>query len=141
MYIAICESGNYGNTERGGPNSGGSDGGSDRVLSGNKEIIIRRRIVSEAIKRSAESSEGNFTVNLRSEIMDFRVFDSSIILSLRGGTPRPKGDFPESSSQVSLVGIMLVGRLGVTNRLSRALSPVRPQAKGLGFRAILLNYY
>ena len=32
---------------------------------------------------------------------------------LRGGIPRPIGNFPESSSQAILVGIMLVGRSGV----------------------------
>ena len=36
--------------------------------------------------------------------MDFRGFDSSIILILRGGIPRPIGDFPESLSQAMLVG-------------------------------------
>ena len=45
--------------------------------------------------------------------MDFRGFDSNIILSLGGGIPRPTGDFPESLSQAMLVGVMLVGRLGV----------------------------
>ena len=46
-------------------------------------------------------------------MLDFRGFDSSIILSLRGGIPRPIVDFPESLSHAILVGIMLVGRLGV----------------------------
>ena len=32
---------------------------------------------------------------------------------LRGGVPRPIGNFPESLSQAILVGVMLVGRLGV----------------------------
>ena len=43
--------------------------------------------------------------------MDFRGFDSSIILILRGGIPRPLGTLPESLSQAILVGIILVGRL------------------------------
>ena len=43
----------------------------------------------------------------------FRGFDSSIMLILRGGIPRPMGDFPESLSQAMLVEVMLVGRLGV----------------------------
>ena len=34
------------------------------------------------------------TANLRTKIMDFRGFDSSIILILTGGIPRPIGDFP-----------------------------------------------
>ena len=45
--------------------------------------------------------------------MDFSGFDSSIILILRDGIPRPMGDFPESLTQAMLVGVMLVGRLGV----------------------------
>ena len=44
--------------------------------------------------------------------MDFRGFDSSIILILRGGILTPIGDVPESLSQAMLVGTMLVGRLG-----------------------------
>ena len=46
---------------------------------------------------------------------DFRGLDSSIILNLRGGIPRPIEDFPEGLSQAMLVGIMLVGRLGVSS--------------------------
>ena len=53
------------------------------------------------------------TANLRADILDFRGFDSSIILILRGGILMSMGDFPESLSQAILVGIMLVGRLGV----------------------------
>ena len=51
--------------------------------------------------------------NLRTYLMDFRGFDSIIILILRGGILMSIGNFPESSSQAILVGIMLVGRLGV----------------------------
>ena len=53
------------------------------------------------------------TPNLPANIMDFKGFDSSIILILRGGIPRPIGDFPECLSQAMLVGITLVGWLGV----------------------------
>ena len=53
------------------------------------------------------------TANPRTNIIDFRGFDSNIILNLRGELFRPIGDFPESASQAMLVGIMLVGRLGV----------------------------
>ena len=45
--------------------------------------------------------------------MDFRGFDSNMILIERVGIPRPIGDFPESLSQAMLVGVMLVGRLGI----------------------------
>ena len=62
------------------------------------------------------------TPNLPTNIMDFRGFDSSVILILRGGIPRPIGDVPESLSQAILVGIMLVGRLGV---LLSSFPPVR----------------
>ena len=39
--------------------------------------------------------------------MDSGGFDSSIILILRGGIPRPIGDFPERLSQAILVGIYI----------------------------------
>ena len=39
------------------------------------------------------------TANLRTKILDFSGFDSSAILSLRGGIPRPIGNFLESLSQ------------------------------------------
>ena len=48
------------------------------------------------------------TANLPTSIVDLRGFDSSIILIVRGGIPRPMGNFPESLSQA-----ILVGRLGV----------------------------
>ena len=56
--------------------------------------------------------------------MDFRGFDSSTILILRGGISRPKGNFPESLSQAILVGIMLVGRLGVPPHVAVDLQDV-----------------
>ena len=46
-------------------------------------------------------------------IVDFRGFDSSTILALRGGILMSIGDFPEVLSQTMLLGTMLVGRLGV----------------------------
>ena len=51
------------------------------------------------------------TPNLRTNIMDFRRFDSNIILILRGGIPRPIGNFPENLSQGILAGIILAGIL------------------------------
>ena len=39
---------------------------------------------------------GGNTANLRTKSLDFRGFDSSIILMLKGGIPRPIGNFPES---------------------------------------------
>ena len=54
-----------------------------------------------------------FAANLRTKLLEFRGFDSSIILILRGGIPMPIGNVPESLSQAILVGIILVGRLGV----------------------------
>ena len=48
-------------------------------------------------------------ISVLTNIMDFRWFDSSILFTIRGGIPRPKGDFPESLSQAILVEIMLVG--------------------------------
>ena len=53
------------------------------------------------------------TANFRTYIMEFRGFDSSIILILRGGILMSRSDILESLSQAILVGIMLEGRLGV----------------------------
>ena len=47
------------------------------------------------------------------KILGFRGFDSSIILILRGGIPRPEGNFLEILSQQVLVWTILAGRLGV----------------------------
>ena len=47
--------------------------------------------------------------------LDFRRFDSSIMLYLRGEIPRPIGDLPECLSQAMLLEIILVGRLGVVH--------------------------
>ena len=63
------------------------------------------------------------TANPRTNIVDFRGFDSSIILIKRGGILRPIGDFLESSSQAMLVGVMLTGRLGVVLLCSLLLHP------------------
>ena len=53
------------------------------------------------------------TANLPTNIMDFRGFDSSIILIIRAGLLMSIGDLPESLSHAILEGITLVGRLGV----------------------------
>ena len=53
------------------------------------------------------------TANLRTKILDLRGFDSSVILTLRGGILRPTGQFLDNLSQHVLVEIILVGRLGV----------------------------
>ena len=51
--------------------------------------------------------------NLRTRILDFGGFDSSRILSLRGGIPTSMGSFLGILGQRILVGMILVGRLGV----------------------------
>ena len=43
-------------------------------------------------------------------MMDFRGFDSSIILILRGGIPRPMGDFSENLTRTILVGVCNISR-------------------------------
>ena len=57
------------------------------------------------------------TANLRTEILDFRGFDPSRILILRGGTLMSIGNFPESLRRAIFVGIILVGRLGLPEPL------------------------
>ena len=60
------------------------------------------------------------TANLRTKILDFRGFDSSRILILRGGILMSIGDFPEVLSHIILVGMILVGRLGIHTRATAA---------------------
>ena len=50
---------------------------------------------------------------LRTKILDFGGFDSSMTLVLWGGILTPIGDFPESLSQRISVEIISVGILGV----------------------------
>ena len=73
------------------------------------------------------------TANLHTKILDFRGFYSNMILNLRGETPRPIRNFPESLSQRILVGIILVGRLGVRAATSLTLAGARLPAVKLPF--------
>ena len=66
------------------------------------------RIVSTAMMCYATAN-----ICTSTNIMDFRGFDSSRSLIIRGGIIMSIGDLLESLSQAILVGIMLVGRLGV----------------------------
>ena len=53
------------------------------------------------------------TANLRTKILEFSGFDSSINLNSRGGILMSIGNSPEILSQRTLVGVLLEGRLGV----------------------------
>ena len=68
--------------------------------------------------------------NLPTNIVDFRGFDSSIILILRGGLLMSTGDFPESLSQALFVGIMLVGRWGAPSSSSDPVRRAEPCSRG-----------
>ena len=59
------------------------------------------------------------TANLRTKILDFRGFDSSRILISRGAILMSVGNFPESLSHRILAGTILVGRLGVGQRIRK----------------------
>ena len=56
---------------------------------------------------------GRSMADLCTQILDFRGFHSSIII-IRGGILTSTGNFSESLSLRIFVGIILVGRLGVT---------------------------
>ena len=75
--------------------------------------VISLKLSGSCTRRRIKRIGEVMTVNLRTKILDFRGFDSSIISMLRGGILMPTGNFPESLSQAILVGIILVGRLGV----------------------------
>ena len=53
------------------------------------------------------------TASLLTKILAFRGFDSSRILILRDGIPKPIGDFPEGLSQRILAGRFLAARFAV----------------------------
>ena len=63
------------------------------------------------------------TANLRTKNLDFRGFDSSIILILRGGILRSVRIFLESLSQQILAGIISAGRSGVAPPVAQRAGP------------------
>ena len=76
------------------------------------------------------------TADLRTKTLDFRDFDSSIILIIRGEIPRLIGSSPESLSQAILVGIILVGRWGVCHVVLReGIAGKRRDSRGAMKRA------
>ena len=95
------------------------------------ESGLRSWKLAAAAPRQCVVRDGPICVNLsrapnpRTNIMDFRGFDSSIILILRRGISRPIGKFPESLTQAILVGVMFVGRLGLRHSVGfrRGASP------------------
>ena len=69
--------------------------------------------VLNLLKLAHACAKIRITANLRTKMLDFRGFDSSIIFMLRVGFLMPAGHFPKLLSQQILLGIILVGRLGV----------------------------
>ena len=63
------------------------------------------------------------TPNLPTNIVDFRGFDSSIILILRVGILRSIGDFPESLTRAMLVGCNVSREIG--RKIARTEQRVR----------------
>ena len=80
----------------------------------------RRRNAQGSSMSCLLESQRRRTADLWTKILDFSGFDSSRVLSVRGGILLPIGDFPESLSQAILVGIILVGRLGVAGSYDNA---------------------
>ena len=69
-----------------------------RAASARRLVPRRRWAAGHGAARLREAR----TADLPTQIMDFRWFDPSIISILRGGIPRPIGDFPESLTQAML---------------------------------------
>ena len=69
---------------------------------------------SSSSSSSSRSNSKNSAPNLPTNIMDFRGFDSSVILILRGRIPRLVGNFPESLSQAMLIGCNVARESGRT---------------------------
>ena len=90
-------------------------------------IIMMRKIIFTEFRAaqtsSAPASRGknsHTTANLPTNIVNFRRFDSSTILCVRGEMFMSIGDFPECLSQAMLVGIMSLGRLCVARPVFRS---------------------
>ena len=79
-----------------------------------------------------DAERGRFrgAANLPTRILDFKGFDSSRILILRGGILMSVGNFPESLSQGILAGVILVRRLGVGPG-SIGSTPARLRSRGV----------
>ena len=69
-----------------------------------------------SIARNLQTHDCASTANLRTKILDFGGFDSSIILTLKVGIFMSIVEFPNCLSQQILVWIILVGRLGLLVR-------------------------
>ena len=82
----------------------------------NIHLNIQSNMAAEPDDVKVSEPASQDTANLCTKILDFRGFDSSIILMLRGGIPRPIGNFPEVLSQRILAGRFFVGRFGVHER-------------------------
>ena len=68
--------------------------------------------ISSPCTSSVGGDQTALTPNLLTKIVSFRGFDSSVISNLRGGIPRPIGDFPESLSRAILVGCNVSREIG-----------------------------
>ena len=79
----------------------------------NIHLNIQSNMAAEPDDVKVSEPASQDTANLCTKILDFRGFDSSIILILRVGIPRPKGNSLGILSQRVLVGRFLVGRVGV----------------------------
>ena len=98
-----------------------------RPASRSRPIVAACRAGSQSRLRSAAyRSSSRATANLRTKVLDFRGFDSSIILMLRGGILVYIGNSPDVLSHGILVGIILVGRLGVRNWIEPPKPRTRP---------------
>ena len=70
--------------------------------------------LSRCIRLIYKDAYASAAPNLPTNIVDFRGFDSGIILILRGGILMAIGDFPESLSQAMLVGCDVSREIGRT---------------------------
>ena len=91
--------------------------------------FCRRTAGQRLVQKECFSDTGN-TANLRTKILDFRGFDSSRILSLRGGILMSMGSSPVIQSQQLLVRGFLVRGLTVVIVISAPQPPPPPPPGG-----------
>ena len=90
-------------------------------------MCMSRMLSISLSKIELRMGECTTSANLRTKILDVRGFDSSTILSLRGGIPRPMKDFPEWLSQAIFVGS--IHNMGIWNTISPTIVVYQIQNK------------
>ena len=85
--------------------------------------LSARPALEYGVRARSCTTENQDTTNLRTKILNFRGFDSSRVLVLRGWTSHARGEFPGKFESSKLSRDNLVGRSGVRHMEARSGEP------------------